>query len=365
MTKPDALGRPERASNWMVNILEHIDKRKALLYMASYYINIPLVKPDFINFGLTHRCNLRCKICQTWEANPSVSEELTSRELKGVISQIANWKNINLSFAGGEPFVRAKDLLECIKYSKLRGLTTHVTTNGTMIDDATAERIIDSGLDYLQISLDGITARTNDHIRGRGSFRGAMRAIKRVKKYKDERGSDLKVSLTTVVTGKNVSELLGIYKFAKASGLAGVAYNPYTVDNSYMGHTDYENDEFWVSGSGIDKLRKVCERLIRLKNSEDRIGTPEISLKNMPEYFEKKLEFKSGACLAGYSYMYVKPNGDVDVCGKGPSLNVRKMGIKSIWYSPQFAKARLKIATCKKPCLMLCFPRMNFREMLS
>jgi hypothetical protein len=57
--------------------------------------------------------------------------------------------------------------------------------------------------------------------------------------------------------------------------------------------------------------------------------------------------------------MYIKPYGEVDVCGKGPSLNVRKMAIRAIWYSPTFAKTRLKIMRCRKPCLMLCFPRIG------
>lgn len=333
--------------------------------MLSYYSNFPLVKPDLINFGLTHRCNLRCKICETWEANPNVKEELTLGELKTVITQIANWGNINVSFAGGEPLVRKKDLIECIKHARKKGLTTHVTTNGIMIDNKTAEEIINSGLDYLQISLDGITKKTNDYIRGHESFDGVMRAIRYIKKYKNKNNSNLKLSLTTVVTNKNVDELLDIYNFVKEQGLNEVAYNPYTVDNSYMKNKDYEKDEFWVSEKNIKKLRKVCERLIQLKNVEGGVGTPPISLRFMPDYFEKKIEFKSGTCLAGYSYMYVKPNGDVDVCGKGPSLNVRNMNIKRIWYSPQFAKARLKIATCKKPCLMLCFPRISFRDIIS
>jgi MoaA/NifB/PqqE/SkfB family radical SAM enzyme len=345
--------------------LEEINKGKALLYMASYYGNFPLVKPDFINFGLTHRCNLRCKICETWEADPNTGEELTLKELKNVITQIAKWGDINLSFAGGEPLMRMNDLIECIKHAKRNGLTTHVTTNGTMIDRKAAEEIVNSGLDCLQISLDGITEKTNDYIRGRGSFRGAMRAIRHIKKRKNESNSDLKVSITTVVTDKNVGELLDIYNFVKAEGIDEVAYNPYTADNSYMGNADYEKDEFWVSGRNIGKLRKVCEKLIKLKNVEGRIGTPEISLRSMPEYFGKKGGFRSGICLAGYSYMYVKPNGDVDVCGKGPSLNVKNTGIKSIWYSPQFAKARLKIASCRKPCMMLCFPRVSFKDIIS
>jgi len=333
--------------------------------MLSYYTNIPFIKPEFINFGLTHRCNLRCKICETWEANPNIKKELTLAELKNVIDQIADWGNVNVSFAGGEPLIRKNDLIDCIKYAKGKGLTTYVTTNGMLIDDKVSEEIVNSGLDYLQISLDGIKNKTNDYIRGKGSFDGSMKAISYIKKHKEKAKSLLKLSLTTVITNKNVDELLDIYKFMKDRGLHEVAYNPYTVDNSYMKDKNYEDDEFWVSDGNIEKLRTICDKLIKLKKTEGKIGTPIISLKLLPDYFEKKTRFKSGICLAGYSYMYIKPNGDVDVCGKGPSLNVRNMSIKKIWYSLSFGKARLKMATCKKPCLMLCFPRISFRDVIS
>lgn len=344
--------------------MEEITKRKSLLYILSYYSNFPLVKPNFINFGLTHRCNLRCKICETWEAAPNIKEELTLSELKNVINQIAAWGDINISFAGGEPLVRKNDLIECIKHAKALGLTTHMTTNGIMINDKTSKEIVGSGLDYLQISLDGISKETNDHIRAPGSFDSAIRAIKHIKKDMRKTNSNLKLSLTTVVTNRNLDELLSLYEFVKSQDLHEVSYNPYTVDNSYMKNKDYEEDEFWVSEENIKKLRQICKKLIRLKKKENRIGTPLISLRLLPDYFEKKSEFNSGMCLAGYSYMYVKPNGDVDVCGKGPSSNVRDMNIRKIWYSLRFAKARFKIATCKKPCLMLCFPRISLRDII-
>ena len=160
------------------------------------------------------------------------------------------------------------------------------------------------------------------------------------------------------MTDKNLDELLDIYSFVRKRGLHEVSYNPYNIDTSYIKNKEYDENEFWIQGKNVKKLRKICKKLIELKNKKGKIGTPFLTLKLMPEYFEKKERFNSGICLAGFSYMYIKPNGDVDVCGKGPSLNVRDHSIKEIWFSPTFAKTRLLIRKCKRPCLMLCFPRM-------
>jgi MoaA/NifB/PqqE/SkfB family radical SAM enzyme len=316
----------------------------------------------FINFGLTHRCNLRCKICETYEENPEIREELNFKELKKLISEISSFGNINISFAGGEPLIRKEDLLKCIKHAKRKKLITHVTTNGTLMTKTIAEEIVDSGLDYLQISLDGSTKETNDFIRNEGSFEGAMKAIDYILEAKNN-NSDLKLSLTTVVTDKNLDELLDIYAFVKKKNLHEVAYNPYNIDTSYTEKKNYDENEFWVQSKNIKKLRNICERLIELKKKEGKIGTPLLTLKLMPEYFEKKERFNSGICLSGFSYMYIKPNGEVDVCGKGPSLSVRDYSIREIWLSPKFAKTRLFIHKCRRPCLMLCFPKVNVKDL--
>jgi MoaA/NifB/PqqE/SkfB family radical SAM enzyme len=302
---------------------------------------------------------LRCNICETYEKNPKIEDELTSEELKKIISEVANWGDINISFAGGEPLIRKEDLLECIIHAKKKNLTTHVTTNGLLITKKIAKEIVDSGLDFLQISLDGSTKETNDNIRDEGSFKGAMKAIDYVIEAKNNNFSNLKLSLTTVVTDKNLDELLDIYSIIKEKDLHSVAYNPYNMDTSYMKKKDYGEDIFWVQDKNIKKLRNICKRLVELKKKEGKIGTPLLTLELMPEYFWKRKEFNFGVCLAGFSYMYVKPNGEVDVCGKGPSLNVRDHSIKEIWYSPTFAKTRLLIRKCKRSCLMLCFPRIS------
>ena len=342
--------------------MEELRREQIAKYLLSYFTFFPFTKPLFINIGLTHRCNLKCKICETWKFGLKPEKELKLPELKNLVDQIGKWGGINLSFAGGEPLVRKRELLECIRQAKNWNLITHVTTNGQLIDRKTAEEIVSSGLDFLQISLDGVKEKTNDYIRGKGTYRKVMEAIEKVKKAKEKFNSDLKLSITTVVTDKNLDELLSIVKLAKDLELHEVSFNPYNLDTSYTKEKSYEDDEFWVKKSNMTKLRRICKKLIQMKEEGERIGTPFFMLRMMPSYFEKKLMFRDGICLAGFAYMYIKPNGDVDVCGKGPSLNVRKIPIKKIWYSLNFAKTRLNIMRCKRPCLMLCFPRMDLKS---
>ncbi len=337
---------------------------EAKIYLISYLTNIPLLPPKFINLGLTHRCNLRCRICSTREENPKIEKELKVFELKKLIIEIARWdKKINVSFAGGEPLIRKDDLIECIKFANSLGLNTYMTSNGTLISKEIARELVISGLKYLQISLDGANKKINDLIRWPGSFKGAMRGLRNIIKAKRKMNSNLRISITTVVTNKNLDHLLKIYKLVKKLGLYGVDYNPYNIDTSYVKNKKYEDDEFWVKEENIEKLRKICEKLIKLKKKEGKINTPTEILRLMPHYFLQKEKFKDGFCLAGHTYLYINPYGYADVCGKGPSLSVRKYSLKKIWFSHVFLKTRIKIKRCKRPCLMLCFPRISLRPL--
>jgi MoaA/NifB/PqqE/SkfB family radical SAM enzyme len=86
-------------------------------------------------------------------------------------------------FTDGEPFLHPElfDLLA----DALAIAPTTVLTNGTLIDDAVADRLaaLAASSPYsleIRVSLDGVTAEENDAIRGHGSFARAVAAIRRL-----------------------------------------------------------------------------------------------------------------------------------------------------------------------------------------
>jgi len=86
-------------------------------------------------------------------------------------------------FTGGEPFMHP-DILVLLEES-LRVAPVTVLTNGTLIDDAMADRLagIATAARYsleLRVSLDAPTVEANDALRGRGSFAKALGAIQRL-----------------------------------------------------------------------------------------------------------------------------------------------------------------------------------------
>ena len=75
-----------------------------------------------------------------------------------------------VNFGGGEPFLR-DDFLDILEHAHEQGITTCVSTNGTVLDqDLVDELLCMTAPVYLQVSLDGAFAATNDAIRGAGTF---------------------------------------------------------------------------------------------------------------------------------------------------------------------------------------------------
>jgi mycofactocin radical SAM maturase len=111
-----------------------------------------------------------------------------------------------VNFGGGEPFLR-DDFLDILRYAHAQGITTCVSTNGTLLDDALVDALVRLGAAngapvYLQVSLDGACRDTNDAIRGRGTFERILAGVELLadRDYPD-------FSLNMVVTRLNAAEV--------------------------------------------------------------------------------------------------------------------------------------------------------------
>jgi mycofactocin radical SAM maturase len=125
---------------------------------------------------------------------------------------LARTEVFQVNFGGGEPFLR-DDFLDILRYAHSRGLTTCVSTNGTLLDEVLVDELLRIPPVYLQVSLDGACRETNDRIRGPGTFTRILAGIELL----SERGyPDL--SLNMVVTRTNVGEIGDFDRLARHHG---------------------------------------------------------------------------------------------------------------------------------------------------
>ncbi|MCP4176519.1 MAG: radical SAM protein [bacterium] len=136
------------------------------------------MKRPVVVWNMTKQCNLYCAHCYANAAlNRKSSDELTTEQGKQLIDSLAAFKVPVLLFSGGEPLMR-EDIFELIEYTNASGIRPTISTNGTLIDKACAEKFKQFGITYVGISLDG-GPETHNKLRGiNNSFETAMAGIR-------------------------------------------------------------------------------------------------------------------------------------------------------------------------------------------
>ncbi|MFH1833767.1 MAG: mycofactocin radical SAM maturase [bacterium] len=180
--------------------------------MPSRLISSRLRAPVNVTWEITEECNLRCSHCLSAELRAQRHGELHLGDCRALIDELARMEVFQVNFGGGEPFLR-RDLLDILRHAHSLGITTCVSTNGTVLDDTLIDGLLRMAPVYLQVSLDGAHAETNDAIRGRGTFARILAGIELL----SERGyPDL--SLNMVVTRLNMGEIADFDRLARRYG---------------------------------------------------------------------------------------------------------------------------------------------------
>jgi radical SAM protein with 4Fe4S-binding SPASM domain len=165
----------------------------------------------------TRRCNLSCLHCYAAAADRPFPGELTTAEAAAMLEDLAAFGVPVLLLSGGEPLSRP-DLLELAAYARKLGLRVTLSTNGTLITSATAERLKAIGVGYVGISLDGLEA-THDRFRGQeGAFRAALRGIRNC------RAAGLLVGVRLTLTRHTIGDLPELFGLLEREGIGRVCF---------------------------------------------------------------------------------------------------------------------------------------------
>lgn len=176
--------------NWFINaMIFGIPKQEQISQKHGVHV------PSFFLVDPTGACNLACEGC--WAGKYAEKNSLSFERLDRLFSEAKELGIYWVVMSGGEPFVYPRLFELAGKHSDM---TFMVYTNGTLIDQEAADKIIEVGNLSPAISLEGWRERT-DGRRGAGTFEKVIRAMDLLK----ERGAIFGVSITA--TRDNVMEV--------------------------------------------------------------------------------------------------------------------------------------------------------------
>lgn len=282
-------------------------------------------------WNVTAKCNLSCSHCY---AAGNAANEMDTISAKRVIDDLAQWKVPVLLFSGGEPFCRG-DIRELAEYARDKGLKVTFSTNGTLIDDDTAQWLKELGTGYVGISIDG-TEDVHDRFRRRvGAYRDSIAAIRRLV----ARG--VKVGLRVTMTKDNVEAIPSIFKLMREEGVRRIClyHLVYTGRGREIASTDLSAQErIKALDVIIEETRKAFEagENIEVLTVDNHCDGPYLHLRNPSERTLRLLNLNGGnssgsgiACISWDGTVY--PD---QFWRNHPVGNVLQKPFSEIWGNP-------------------------------
>ncbi len=156
--------------------------------------------PYLVLWELTRSCTLACQHCRAKAMRKRNPSELSTDEAFKLLGEIEEFGRPLLVLTGGDPLQRP-DLFEIIAEARRRGFTVAITPSGTpLMTRSIVQRLKESGVERLAISIDGPDRQTHDTFRRvPGSFDLSMNIVNWAREF------DLPLQINTTICRHNVS----------------------------------------------------------------------------------------------------------------------------------------------------------------
>ncbi len=328
--------------------------------------------PEFIVINVNDDCFFKCKMCFKWKPHITHTKDtkfITTSDIKNFIydlSLIVEKPSI-INFAGGEPFLR-KDLLEIIKFTDKLGFYTTVATNGWLIDsEEKAKKIIDSGLKNIVFSVDGMTAKTHDYIRGiPGSFnriKDAMQyLIKNIESQQKgfEQKEKLSIAIQTVLCELNYKEVIDMINWVeKTPYINSIHFNAVSEPNNTMHDPLWYKTKFsYLWPKNIKKICLVIDEIYKKKREGSKVAEPLAQIEGYKRYFINPEKFLKKSKCHFEKALSLTPVGAMYMCNHYINIgNIKETRLSDAWKGYNANKVRQYILNCQENCheLVNCY----------
>ncbi len=264
-----------------------------------------MVRKFVLQWHLSENCNLKCLHCYQENHKPTQLKfeylENFYKQYKELLTNLNIQGHINIT--GGEPLCNPHlfKILDLIKKDKDL-ISFSILTNGTLITDQLAKKIKSYNPYYVQVSLEG-GKKTNDYIRGKGTYEKIAKGIFNLKKH------NIFTSLSFTATKLNYKEFPKVVRYAKRHNIDNVWSDRFiplggAKDKNLV--LDYEETRDYFKIMDLER-----EKLRRKKKSKTSISM------NRALQFEMTNEYPY-KCTAGDTLLTIMENGDLVPCRRMP-----------------------------------------------
>ena len=297
-----------------------------------------------IAWEVTRSCNLACVHCRASALCGPYPGELDTEGCQKLLNEIAAFSKPVIILTGGEPLLRS-DIFEIADYGNKKGLRMVMATNGTLVTEEIARKLVDVGIMRVSISIDGLNAESHDKSRMvPGAFAGTMVGIEAMKK------AGLEFQINTTITKANLDQIKGIFDLTVSLGAA--AHHIFLLVPTGRGKdmadqeiapADYEKTLNWFYEESLRspiQLKATCApHYFRIYHQ--RKGTAQEAAKPVVRDTGNDshrpgmgaLHAMTRGCMGGSSFCFISHTGQVQPCGylELDCGQTKEEGFEDIW----------------------------------
>ncbi len=297
----------------------------------------------------TLACTADCKTCANRQ---SLHKEL----IKQKALSVENWEQVisdakelglrYLVISGGEPTLY-KNLIDLIRIGRKYECSVRLNTNGSLITEEYAKKLLEAGLDHVTVSLYGHIPQIHDKIKNKkGIWKLAVNAMRIFSDLKEEY-PDFMLKTNTFISKDNYRYLPELIKLHSDLGSSEI-YISYLEGDFERKYLLNEEEICEFKNEVIPKAIKLCE------HSEQAT----LSLRNL---YDEKIasisDFADGIyrpangnypCCSAHKYLaLILANGDVHACqvveySHEPVVgNVLEQNLKDIWSGEKWNRFKI------------------------
>ena len=162
--------------------------------------------PQRISIEITNHCNYLCVMCP--QSDQTREKGYISPGLyRKIVDECVDYKPMVWNHFIGEPLLH-KNFFELLEYAGKKGIRCGFSTNSSFLDDAIIMKILESGVERIELSLDAFTEKTYHNVRGMKNFNEIEKNVRRLLKTKYDMGlEEPVVSIQFVKQQENIHEL--------------------------------------------------------------------------------------------------------------------------------------------------------------
>jgi MoaA/NifB/PqqE/SkfB family radical SAM enzyme len=305
-----------------------VDRRFAGVVLNVEPVADHLTGPLAVHLEVVSACNLTCTHCFAGQL-PRRERRLPTARLDALFAEMAAVGSFRLGLTGGEPLLR-RDLFDIIDLAASHGLHPCVTTNGLLINEEIARAFGRRDLVWLNVSLEGATAASNDAVRGAGTFDRVLERLAILRRH-------ARFTLAFTITSANASEVVECAALAEQVGASTAVFRPLYPVGVAREHLDLMPSFAQYSGA-LARLA-AGSRPTRYDLREVDPFSPATRDDTQP------VTYTNLGCGAGNLVCSISVSGEVNPCSfLGPDFNagnIREQSLASVWHdSARFREIR-------------------------